>query len=142
LGNAAAGPFASTIALGASSGAETVEHVTVTANAGNDSLSINQVVFSPVTFDGGADTDTLTFNASNGSDTDITIAAGSITGGGNTVTYSTAPENITVNALASDDIIYLAYNPAGTALTVNAGIGNDTFKIGVIPINNQRSTNA
>ena len=102
-----------------------VNNVIVNGNAGADALTIGVAFFRPVSYDGGAAGDTLTFNASEGNDT-IALNTGSLTGGGNSATYANV-EGLIVNGRFGYDTIRVVAATPGTAVSLNGGDGNDTI---------------
>jgi uncharacterized delta-60 repeat protein len=100
--------------------------LTVTAGIGNDSLTLGVAAFTPVVFDGGAGTDSITFNGSQGNDT-LNISSTSVTGGGNSLTYSNS-EVLDVEGNFGFDIINATF--VSIPLIINAGDGDDTVTVG------------
>jgi VCBS repeat-containing protein len=109
----------------------------VAGGDGADQVVVNQAAVAAVAFDGGADADTLTFNASNGDDA-IALTPGRVTGGGNAADYSNL-ETLVVAAMAGFDTFAVDLSPAGStavapvSVTVNGGTGNDTFDVATGP---------
>ncbi|HEV2292993.1 MAG TPA: zinc-dependent metalloprotease family protein [Tepidisphaeraceae bacterium] len=121
-------PLAGNIALHTPSGGMTVDSVTVNGGAGNDTLNIDQVVFAAVTFNGGTETDTLNFKASQGTDDDVFINTGNLSGGGNRASY-TGLEQLNVSTLASGDIVTVNTGSGAPATTIDLGDWQDTVNI-------------
>ena len=127
LGSAAADTLVINNASGGSVAVANVETATVNGNGGNDALTLNTGVTANVTFDGGPNTDTFTWNASANPDV-INIGAASLTDGTTTQSYTNA-ESLIVNAGASSDSITVATTSSGPATTVDSGQAGDNISV-------------
>jgi hypothetical protein len=130
LVNVNVSPLTGNIALHSATGSATVEVVGVAGGSGNDHLVIDQALFATISYDGGSSSgsgaagDTLIVNGSDAA----TLSATNILTGSNDVTYSNL-EAVTLNALASSDVITINSTPATAVLTVNGDEGDDTFNV-------------
>ncbi|HYO10425.1 MAG TPA: hypothetical protein VER17_15760 [Tepidisphaeraceae bacterium] len=115
------GDGADSVSLSAANGPGTV---TVVGGAGNDTLTRATGAVLNVNFNGGADTDTLTYNAA-ATGTETTVTTSGVTDAtAGTITYA-ALESLTVNAGDGNDTVKL--DSATVPVTVNGGLGNDSL---------------
>ena len=109
-----------------------VEKVTVNGGNGNDTLTMGATQ-AEVVFDGGANTDTLNYSASDSPDIITLNANGFSTASFGATTY-TNTEGLIVNGMGQNDFITLNGSAAGVPVTVNGGDGNDTLVFSLTPL--------
>jgi hypothetical protein len=102
-----------------------VNSITISAGAGNDTISIAPDVGVPISVDGGTGTDSLTIAGTSGDDT-IDVSNGTIIGAA-AITYSNI-ESLTVNGNDGNDTIN--FNGTGLSnVTVTGGNGDDALNL-------------
>jgi hypothetical protein len=100
-----------------------VELATVTGNAGNDALTLGIGLTGNVFFDGGTNTDSLTFNGTDAVN-NIALTVGTITMGAVSDTYANL-ESLIVNARLSSDTLTVNHNATSPATTLDLSDGDD-----------------
>jgi hypothetical protein len=106
----------------------TASAVAVDAGNGNDALTLVGLQ-SPVTFAGGAGTDSLTVNAAAAATgTTLVVEPTRVTVGGATTDY-VGVETVTVRGTAGPDAANVRGTAGGTAVTVSGAGGDDAFTV-------------
>ena len=103
---------------------------TVTALGGDDELRVAGAIPVPVTFVGGAGTDTVTQQAASG----FTLADASYTvGGGAGVTFDATTERLNATGTSGIDTFRVRGGTAGTAVNISGGGGTDELRFEGLP---------
>jgi PKD repeat protein len=101
-----------------------VAQIVVNGLGGDDSLTLDSLLFGNITFDGGTGTNSVVYNGSQGDDT-INLTASQVSDAYVTLNYANI-QSLRVNALFGFDTINASGAlPAST--TLDGGDGNDTF---------------